>query len=133
MFSWDERMSPTTTATPPTLPRTAARSRQLVAASERTTLDPFREIDWSVPIDDSAFHLPPELLPLYGTPVWEAMSDTERIAYSRHETAALCGAGDLVRERAHAGGAAPPRRDARHRSRRTATCSSRSPTSAGTR
>jgi para-aminobenzoate N-oxygenase AurF len=75
------------------MPRTAARSRQLVAASERTTLDPFREIDWSVPIDDSAFHLPPELLPLYGTAAWEAMCDTDRIAYSRHETAALCGAG----------------------------------------
>lgn len=75
------------------MPRTAARSRQLVAASERTTLDPFREIDWSVPIDDSAFHLPPELLPLYGTPAWDAMEEADRIAYSRHETAALCGAG----------------------------------------
>jgi hypothetical protein len=75
------------------MPRTAARSRQLVAASERTTLDPFREIDWSLPIDDSAFHLPPELLPLYGSPAWDAMDGAERIAYSRHETAALCGAG----------------------------------------
>src|ERR1700681_1453659 len=86
-------MTPSTTSTLPSMPRTAARSHQLVAASERTTLDPFREIDWSTPIDDSAFHLPPELLPLYGTAAWEAMSDTERIAYSRHETAALCGAG----------------------------------------
>ena len=51
--------------TAPTLPRTAARSHQLVAASQRTTLDPFEYVDWSVPIDDSAFHLPPELLPLY--------------------------------------------------------------------
>jgi hypothetical protein len=76
-----------------TLPRTAARSRQLVAASHRTTLDPFQEIDWSMPIDDSAYHLPPELLPLYGTAPWNAMSEAERIAYSRHETAALCGAG----------------------------------------
>jgi len=75
------------------MPRTAARSRQLVAASERTTLDPFREIDWSVPIDDSAFHLPPELLPLYGTTAWDAMAQADRVAYSRHETAALCGAG----------------------------------------
>src|SRR2546430_4988466 len=75
------------------MPRTAARSRQLVAASERTTLDPFREIDWSVSIDDSAFHLPPELLPLYGTTAWDAMDRADRIAYSRHETAALCGAG----------------------------------------
>ena len=75
------------------MPRTAARSRQLVAASERTTLDPFREIDWSVSIDDSAFHLPPELLPLYGTTAWDAMDQADRVAYSRHETAALCGAG----------------------------------------
>ena len=84
----------TATALPPTsMPRTAARSRQLVAASERTTLDPFREIDWSQPIDDSAFHLPPELLPLFGTaPVGRDERD-RRIAYSRHETAALCGAG----------------------------------------
>ena len=83
----------TTTLPRPPLPRTAARSHQLVAASERTTLDPFREIDWTAPIDDSAFHLPPELLPLYGTAAWDAMTEPERIAYSRHETAALCGAG----------------------------------------
>jgi len=85
-------MSTTTLPLAP-MPRTAARSRQLVAASERTTLDPFREIDWSVPIDDSAFHLPPELLPLYGTSAWDAMDEAGRLAYSRHETAALCGAG----------------------------------------
>lgn len=76
-----------------TLPRTAARSTQLVAASQRTTLDPFTEVDWSIPIDDSAFHLPPEWLPLYGTGPWDAMSESARHAYSRHEAAALCGAG----------------------------------------
>jgi P-aminobenzoate N-oxygenase AurF len=79
--------------TSPPFPRTAARSHQLVAASQRTTLDPFEFVDWSAAIDDSAFHLPPELLPLYGTAVWAAMTETEQIAYSRHETAALCGAG----------------------------------------
>jgi len=82
-----------TATTPLPLPRTAARCHQLVAASQRTTLDPFEYVDWSVPIDDSAFHLPPEILPLYGTAAWDAMTATERIAYSRHETAALCGAG----------------------------------------
>jgi hypothetical protein len=75
------------------LPRTAARASQLVAASQRTTLDPFEYVDWDVAIDDSAFHLPPELLPLFGTAAWDAMTRTEQIAYSRHETAALCGAG----------------------------------------
>ena len=76
-----------------TLPRTARRSTQLVAASERMTLDPFTEIDWDIPIDDRAYHLPPEWLPLFGTAAWDAMSEPERIAYSRHECAALCGAG----------------------------------------
>jgi hypothetical protein len=81
-------MTPTTT-----FPRTAARADQLVAASQRATLDPFEYVDWTTPIDDSAFHLPPEILPLYGTPAYDAMTETEQIAYSRHETAALCGAG----------------------------------------
>jgi len=75
------------------LPRTSARSHQLVAASQRTTLDPFEYVDWTIPIDDSAFHLPPEILPLFGTAAYDAMSEAERIAYSRHEIAALCGAG----------------------------------------
>jgi hypothetical protein len=75
------------------LPRTANRSAQLIAASQRTTLDPFTEIDWDIPVDDSAYHLPPEWLPLYGTAAWEAMDEPARIAYSRHEAAALSGAG----------------------------------------
>lgn len=74
------------------LPRTTARSQQLIAASERMTLDPFTEVDWQRPIDDSAYHLPPEFLSLYGTAVWDAMSEAERITYSRHEMSALCGA-----------------------------------------
>jgi len=87
------RVMDMTATTLRSLPRTAARSEQLVAASERTTLDPFQEIDWAVPLDDSAFHLPPELLALFGTPVWDAMTETERIAYSRHEAAAMLAAG----------------------------------------
>jgi hypothetical protein len=75
------------------MPATAARSEQLIAASERATHDPFTEIDWDTPIDDSAFHLPPELLALYSTEIWDAMSPAERIEYSRHETAAMFGAG----------------------------------------
>lgn len=75
------------------MPDTSTRSLQLVAASERTTLDPFDEIDWDTSIDDSAFHLPPELLALYGTETWDAMTQLERITYSRHETAAMFGAG----------------------------------------
>lgn len=76
-----------------TLPRTASRATQLTAASQKTTHDPFEEIDWELPIDDSAYHLPPELLSLFGTVTWDTMSLADRITYSRHETAALFSAG----------------------------------------
>ncbi len=76
-----------------TLPRTARRATQLTAASERATLDPFTAVDWDIPIDDRAYHLPPEWLPRYGTAEWAAMNPATRIEYSRHECAALCGAG----------------------------------------
>ena len=40
------------------LPRTAARSTQLVAASQRATHDPFAEIDWDArPLDLSLIHI----------------------------------------------------------------------------
>jgi hypothetical protein len=71
----------------------AARAEQLIAASQRHTHDPFEEIDWDLPIDDSAYHLPPEMLALYGTTTWEQMTEPERITYSRHETAAMFAAG----------------------------------------
>ena len=69
------------------------KATQLVAASRRQSFDPFSDIDWTVPIDDSLYHLPPEFLPLYGTDIWDAMSEGRRREYSRHEAAALCGAG----------------------------------------
>ena len=97
----------------PVLPRTARRSAQLVAASERTTLDPFVDVDWSVPIDDSAYHLPPEWLPLYGTPAWEAMTEPERDRLQPARDRRALRRRHLVREHADAGRAAPPGRACR--------------------
>lgn len=71
----------------------AQKASRLVAASERLSFDPMSEIDWSQPIADTHLHLPAEYLPLYGTAAWDVMSDVERFEYSRHECAALCGAG----------------------------------------
>jgi len=79
-----------TTLTPPSV---ADRARQLVAASQRQTLDPFVAVDWERPLDASGYYLPPEFLPLYGTAVWDSMAEADRILYSKHESAALCAAG----------------------------------------
>lgn len=63
------------------------RSDQLVRASAIKSYDPMAAVDWSVPIDDTAPHMPPSYLPLYGTPVYDVMIERERYAYSRHECA----------------------------------------------
>ena len=75
------------------LPRTAARSEQLIAASERATHDPFTEVDWDAA--DRRLGVPPAARaarPLRH-PAWEAMDEARRIEYSRHEAAAVLGAG----------------------------------------
>src|SRR4051794_22759617 len=94
-------MSPTAVATPSSasvrspsgLPSLNEKARRLVTASERQSFDPFTDVDWSEPLDDTAYYLPPEFLPLYGTAVWDSMSQVDRYEYSRHECASLCAAG----------------------------------------
>jgi hypothetical protein len=76
-----------------TSPPVTEKAARLVAASARQSADPFVDIDWSVPLDDGSFYLPPELLPLYGTAVWGEMTIEQRHEYSRHECASLCAAG----------------------------------------
>ena len=86
-----------------------------------------------MPIDDSAFHLPPELLALFGTPVWEAMDETRRIEYSRHEAAAVLGAGIWFENALMQIVLRHLARDRRDRPDAPLPARSRSPTSAGTR
>jgi len=69
------------------------KARQLVNAAAGRVKDPMVEIDWDIPIDDSALHMPLAFLPLYGTSAWDNMSQQERYAYSRHEYASSCGGG----------------------------------------
>lgn len=75
----------------PGLSGAPARMERLLQAAQRHSYDPFEDVDWSVAIDDSAMHLPADHLPLFGTAVWEAMTELERRTYSRHECAALFG------------------------------------------
>ncbi len=86
-------MTENATHLPPSPPRTTAHAARLVAASAAKWHDPFTEIDWTRPMDDSSYYLPPACLPLYGTREWDALSEPARREYSRHEVAALCATG----------------------------------------
>jgi hypothetical protein len=59
--------------------------QHIIDASRRKSFDPYKEIDWSVPFDYSHFYMPPDLVSLYGTPLWDGMSHEERVKLSMHE------------------------------------------------
>jgi P-aminobenzoate N-oxygenase AurF len=70
--------------------RTAAR---LLKASVQHSYDPAVDIDWDAPLVDGLYYAPPERLSLYGTDLWDAMSEEQRIELSKHEVASIASVG----------------------------------------
>ncbi|MBB5116984.1 membrane protein [Streptomyces eurocidicus] len=68
-------------------------AERLLESSARHSFDPDTELDWAAPLVPGKWFWPPELLSLYGTPLWRRMSEEQRIELSRHEAAALASVG----------------------------------------
>lgn len=66
---------------------------RLLESSAKHSFDPDKELDWDSPPEDGMWHWPPELVSLYGTPLWRRMSEEQRIDLSRHEAASLASLG----------------------------------------
>ncbi|MFC8128544.1 diiron oxygenase [Streptomyces sp. NPDC057302] len=66
---------------------------RLLAGSVKRAYDPVIDVDWGAPLDPDKFFLPPRLISLYKTPLWEGMTRAERIELSRHEMANIMGVG----------------------------------------
>lgn len=68
-------------------------AERLLKGSVRKSYAPVVDIDWDAPLDPDKFYLPPEVVSLYGTPMWEAMSRAEQIELSRQELVNTLSAG----------------------------------------
>src|SRR5580704_9758394 len=66
---------------------------RLSDAAHRKSFDPWRDIDWSVPFDDSHFYLPPDLVSLYGTELWNSMTREQQVRLSMHEASSTLAQG----------------------------------------
>jgi hypothetical protein len=66
---------------------------RLLEASAKHSHDPDTELDWDAPLVPGKWFLPERLVSLYGTPLWNRMSEEQRIELSRHESASLASAG----------------------------------------
>ncbi|WP_055566164.1 AurF N-oxygenase family protein [Streptomyces atriruber] len=66
---------------------------RLLESSAKHSFDPDKELDWEAPVEDGKWFWPPELVSLYGTPMWKRMSEEQRFDLARHEAASLASLG----------------------------------------
>ena len=87
----------TTTAIPAVEPA-RGRSREdfaerLLKGSVKKSYEPVVDIDWDAPLDPDKFFLPPQMVTLYGTPEWDAMSVEQQRELSRQQLVNMLSAG----------------------------------------
>ena len=68
-------------------------AQRLLGGSIRRSYQPEVDIDWDAPLDPKKYFLPPQVVSLYGTPLWEEMTEEQRIELSRQEMANVLSVG----------------------------------------
>jgi hypothetical protein len=66
---------------------------RLLAASVRRSYDSAVDIDWAAPMPAEMYHWPPERISLYGTALWDALTEQQRVLLSQHEAASMAATG----------------------------------------
>ncbi|GAA1999979.1 diiron oxygenase [Nocardiopsis rhodophaea] len=68
-------------------------AKRLLRSSAKASFDPLVEIDWEAPINEDVYAIRPERLSLYGTELWERLTEEQRKELSRHEVASIASIG----------------------------------------
>src|ERR1700722_18872919 len=82
-----------TSAVKPGGPSREEFSERLLKGSVKKSYEPIVDIDWDAPLDPDKFYLPPRLVSLYDTPMWNEMTREQQIELSRQELANTLSAG----------------------------------------
>jgi hypothetical protein len=80
----------------PTSLRTTDREdlgRRLLVSSAKASYDPLTEIDWDAPLDTDRYAMPAHRISLYGTYLWDQLTEEERKELSRQEAASIARSG----------------------------------------
>lgn len=67
--------------------------RRLLISSAKASYDPVTAIDWDLSVDVDKYAMPPERMSLYGTYLWDRLSEPQRKELSRQEVASLASMG----------------------------------------
>ncbi|MFL6238651.1 MAG: AurF N-oxygenase family protein [Actinomycetes bacterium] len=70
-----------------------ATAERLLRASLDHSYEPATAIDWDAPLLPGAYYQPPERCSLYGTALWDGLTEEQRIELSKHEVASIASVG----------------------------------------
>jgi hypothetical protein len=70
-----------------------ALSTRLLGSAAKKSYDPVVDIDWAAPIPDDLYGLSPEWSTLYGTPMWDALTEEQRVTLTIREYCSISGVG----------------------------------------
>ncbi|WP_116050292.1 AurF N-oxygenase family protein [Amycolatopsis palatopharyngis] len=68
-------------------------SRRLLDSAAMLSYDPATEVDWESPLPADLYGLNPEWSTLYGTPLWDEMTEEQRVTLTRHEVCSIMSTG----------------------------------------
>ncbi|WP_119731041.1 AurF N-oxygenase family protein [Thermomonospora amylolytica] len=68
-------------------------AERLIEISRRHSFDPDVDVDWDAPQDPDVFYMPPPLVSLYETPLWDRMTHRQRVELSKREVAEIASFG----------------------------------------
>ncbi|MGH3797798.1 MAG: AurF N-oxygenase family protein [Pseudonocardiaceae bacterium] len=76
-------------ATTSPVPDREGTAQRLLQTSAKHSYDPAVEIDWDAPLVPDRYFIAPHRSSLYGTALWDRMSEEQRIALTKHEVASF--------------------------------------------
>ena len=66
---------------------------RLLKSSAKQSYDPDVDIDWDAPAVPGLWWMQPERMSLFGTKLWDTLTDEQRIELSKHEVASIASVG----------------------------------------
>jgi hypothetical protein len=68
-------------------------STRLLGSAAKKSYDPVVDIDWDAPTPEGLYGLSPEWSSLHGTPMWDQLTQAQRITLTTHEMCSISGVG----------------------------------------
>lgn len=60
-------------------------AQRLLAVSRKHSFNPDVDVEWHAPTDPDVFYIPPQMVSLYETPLWDRLDHRQRVELSKHE------------------------------------------------